>query len=117
MAVVTNNASSPSSTAWFYIIFWIACSCTMVNIFISFLFLFFIYFLTYFHFLYLFLSFILFLSLILFEKIIFNKAVMSSFNFPFPMFLTLWHMSLATIMTQILSRTTSLLPSVAEVKI
>eukprot|EP00602_Paraphysomonas_sp_CaronLab_P001357 CAMPEP_0185024466 /NCGR_PEP_ID=MMETSP1103-20130426/7558_1 /TAXON_ID=36769 /ORGANISM="Paraphysomonas bandaiensis, Strain Caron Lab Isolate" /LENGTH=295 /DNA_ID=CAMNT_0027557445 /DNA_START=124 /DNA_END=1011 /DNA_ORIENTATION=+ len=49
--------------------------------------------------------------------ILFNKAVMSTLDFPFPMFLTTWHMVLATVMTQLLSRTTNLLPAVAEKKV
>jgi drug/metabolite transporter (DMT)-like permease len=35
-------------------------------------------------------------------------------NFAFPMFLTCWHMTLATILTQIMSRTTSMLPAVQD---
>lgn len=49
--------------------------------------------------------------------IVFNKAVLSSMNFPFPMFLTTWHMFLATVITQIMSRTTTMLPSVQEKKV
>ena len=47
--------------------------------------------------------------------ILFNKSVLDTFHFPFPMFLTTWHMFLATILTQIMSRTTNMLPGVAEV--
>ena len=47
--------------------------------------------------------------------ILFNKAVLSSLDFPFPMFLTTWHMSLAAVLTQIMSRTTNMLPGVLEV--
>ena len=36
-------------------------------------------------------------------------------NFPFPMFITTWHMLFATVLTQILSRTTDMLPGVKEV--
>lgn len=36
-------------------------------------------------------------------------------NFPFPMFITTWHMFLATVFTQVLSRTTNMLPGVKEV--
>ena len=43
--------------------------------------------------------------------ILFNKAVLSTFDFAFPMFLTSWHMILATILTQIMARTTSMLPA------
>ena len=45
----------------------------------------------------------------------FNKAVLDQMKFPFPMFLTTWHMTLATILTQIMARTTNMLPAVHEV--
>jgi hypothetical protein len=45
----------------------------------------------------------------------FNKAVLDTMDFPFPMFLTSWHMFVSTFMTQIMSSTTSMLPGVAEV--
>ncbi len=45
----------------------------------------------------------------------FNKAVLSSYDFPYPIFLTTWHMILSTVLTQVLSRTTNLLPGVKEV--
>mmetsp|Transcript_3786 Transcript_3786/g.4166 ORF Transcript_3786/g.4166 Transcript_3786/m.4166 type:complete len:327 (+) Transcript_3786:86-1066(+) len=51
------------------------------------------------------------------SMIMFNKAVLSSYDFPYPIFLTTWHMVLSTILTQILSRTTDLLPGVKEGKI
>lgn len=38
-------------------------------------------------------------------------------KFPFPMFLTTWHMTLATVLTQILARTTNMLPAVNEKKV
>ncbi len=38
-------------------------------------------------------------------------------DFPFPMFLTAWHMFFATVITQIMSRTTNMLPGVKEVTI
>jgi drug/metabolite transporter (DMT)-like permease len=38
-------------------------------------------------------------------------------KFPFPMFLTTWHMCLATVLTQIMSRTTNMLPGVREKKV
>ena len=38
-------------------------------------------------------------------------------KFPFPMFLTTWHMALATILTQIMSKTTNMLPGVREKKV
>lgn len=47
----------------------------------------------------------------------FNKAVLDQMKFPFPMFLTTWHMSLATVLTQIMSRTTNMLPAVKEQKV
>lgn len=49
--------------------------------------------------------------------IIFNKAVIDTWKFSFPMFLTTWHMCLATFLTQVMSRTTNMLPSVAEKKV
>lgn len=49
------------------------------------------------------------------SMIMFNKAVLDQMKFPFPMFLTTWHMTLATILTQIMSRTTNMLPAVHEV--
>lgn len=48
-------------------------------------------------------------------QILFNKAVLSSMDFPFPMFLTAWHMLFATVLTQFLARTTDMLPGVQEV--
>ena len=38
-------------------------------------------------------------------------------DFPFPMFLTAWHMLFATIITQIMARTTNMLPGVKENKV
>lgn len=49
--------------------------------------------------------------------ILFNKHVLANMDFPFPMFLTTWHMVLAAILTQIMSRTTKMLPGVAEGKV
>ena len=49
------------------------------------------------------------------QQILFNKAVLDQMKFPFPMFLTTWHMIFATILTQIMSRTTNMLPGVKEV--
>lgn len=49
--------------------------------------------------------------------ILFNKHVLANMDFPFPMFLTTWHMVLAVILTQIMSRTTNMLPGVAEGKV
>jgi len=51
------------------------------------------------------------------SMILFNKAVLSEMNFAFPMFLTTWHMTLATVLTQIMARTTDMLPSVSEGKV
>lgn len=48
-------------------------------------------------------------------QILFNKAVLDQLKFPFPMFLTTWHMFLAMVLTQIMSKTTSMLPGVKEV--
>lgn len=49
--------------------------------------------------------------------ILFNKAVLDKMEFPYPMFLTVWHMTLATFLTQIMSRTTNMLPGVNEKKV
>jgi len=49
--------------------------------------------------------------------IMFNKAILVDCDFPFPMFLTTMHMTFATVMTQVLSRTTDLLPGVKEKKV
>jgi len=46
--------------------------------------------------------------------ILFNKVLLTTWGFKFPFFLTMWHMLFASILTQILSRTTNLLPSVME---
>jgi len=51
------------------------------------------------------------------SMILFNKAVLSAWEFPFPIFLTTWHMIVSTVLTQILSRSTDLLPAVKEGKI
>jgi len=67
-----------SVSAYLYIGFWIAISCTMI---------------------------------------LFNKAVLDQLKFPFPMFLVFWHMVLATVLTQIMSRTTNMLPGVKEGKV
>ena len=42
--------------------------------------------------------------------ILFNKAVLDQMEFPYPMFLTTWHMFFATVMTQIMARTSNWLP-------
>lgn len=54
---------------------------------------------------------------ILFPQILFNKAVLDQLKFPYPMFLTTWHMCFATLLTQIMSRTTNMLPGVREGKV
>jgi len=46
--------------------------------------------------------------------ILFNKAVLDQLKFPFPMFLTTWHMFLSSILTHIMSKTTNMLPAVNE---
>jgi hypothetical protein len=43
--------------------------------------------------------------------ILFNKWVLASAKFNFPLFLTTWHMVFATAMTQILARCTTILDS------
>ncbi|KAI0485007.1 triose-phosphate transporter family-domain-containing protein [Xylariaceae sp. FL0804] len=43
--------------------------------------------------------------------ILFNKWVLASAKFDYPLFLTTWHMAFATLMTQIMARTTSTLDS------
>ena len=48
--------------------------------------------------------------------ILFNKAVLDQLKFPFPMFLCTWHMVFATVCTQIMARTTNMLPGVKEVR-
>ena len=49
--------------------------------------------------------------------ILFNKAVLDQMEFPFPMFLTTWHMFFSTVLTQIMSRTSNWLPGVKEKKV
>lgn len=49
--------------------------------------------------------------------ILFNKAILSQYDFPYPMFLTFWHMLFGTICTQILARTTDMLPGVKAQKV
>ena len=89
-------AGSSGATSYFYIIFWITASCTMVSESSPYIVQYFL---------------ILYYAI----QILFNKAVLSTLEFPFPMFLVTWHMVLSTVMTQILSRTTNLLPAVGEV--
>lgn len=49
--------------------------------------------------------------------ILFNKAVLDQMKFPYPMFLTTWHMTLSTVLTQIMANTTNMLPGVKEEKV
>ncbi|KAF7888697.1 uncharacterized protein EAF02_003238 [Botrytis sinoallii] len=48
--------------------------------------------------------------------ILFNKWILSTVGFHFPIFLTSWHLGFATLMTQILARTTKLLDGRKTVK-
>lgn len=48
--------------------------------------------------------------------ILYNKWLLDTLGFRFPIFLTAWHMVFATVMTQILARTTSLLDGRKTVK-
>jgi hypothetical protein len=52
-----------------------------------------------------------------YSMILFNKLILSTWNFHYPFFLTFWHSLCGTILTQILSRTTNLLPGVKENKL
>jgi len=49
--------------------------------------------------------------------ILFNKWILSEGGFPYPIILTSWHMLFATVVTQVMRRTTNLLPSLNEVPI
>lgn len=49
------------------------------------------------------------------SMILFNKFVLDSLQFPFPMFLCAWHMTLATIITRVMEKCTNMLPAVKEV--
>ena len=48
------------------------------------------------------------------SMIFFNKLLLTTWGFKFPFFLTMWHMIFATLVTQVLSRTTTMLPAVKE---
>ena len=48
------------------------------------------------------------------SMIFFNKLLLTTWGFKFPFFLTMWHMIFATVVTQVLSRTTTMLPAVKE---
>ncbi|KAI8908817.1 DMT family organic anion transporter [Powellomyces hirtus] len=45
-----------------------------------------------------------------------NRHILVELNFPFPIFLTTWHLTLATVFTRVMRHTTSLLDGVAEVE-
>ena len=49
--------------------------------------------------------------------ILLNKAILSGWGFSYPFFLTAWHMFFSMILTQILSRTTKLLPDTMNGKV
>ncbi|KAI9007150.1 triose-phosphate transporter family-domain-containing protein [Gaertneriomyces semiglobifer] len=49
--------------------------------------------------------------------ILFNKYILYSAGFPFPIFLTTWHLIFATIATRVLSKTTNLVKGAQDVKI
>eukprot|EP01035_Chromulina_nebulosa_P018159 gene18159-23816_t len=51
------------------------------------------------------------------SMILFNKALLSTWDFSYPFFLTSWHCLLATVLTQIMSRTTDYLPGVKQGKV
>ena len=59
----------------------------------------------------------LILILLLLCQVVFNKLVLTTWGFHYPFFLTLSHSLFGSIFTQILSRTTNLLPGVKEGKI
>lgn len=48
--------------------------------------------------------------------ILFNKWILDTANFRFPVVLTTWHLAFGTLMTQILARTTTLLDGRKKVK-
>ena len=48
--------------------------------------------------------------------ILFNKWILDTAGFPFPIILTTWHLAFGTLMTQILARTTTLLDGRKKVK-
>ena len=48
--------------------------------------------------------------------ILFNKWILHTLDFPFPIILTTWHLAFGTLMTQILARTTTLLDGRKKVK-
>lgn len=52
-----------------------------------------------------------------YSMILFNKAILSLWDFGYPLFLTAWHCLFTCITTQILYRTTNLLPGVSQGRI
>lgn len=50
-------------------------------------------------------------------QVIFNKYLITNWNFHFPFFLTCWHCLVSTILTQVLHRTTDYLPGVSLGKV
>ena len=48
--------------------------------------------------------------------ILFNKWILHTLNFPYPIILTTWHLAFGTLMTQLLARTTTLLDGRKKVK-
>jgi hypothetical protein len=52
-----------------------------------------------------------------YAMILFNKTIFSTWHFTYPYFIATWHCVFSTIATQILSRTTDLLPGVKEGKV
>ncbi|KAJ1560962.1 hypothetical protein HK405_005381 [Cladochytrium tenue] len=49
--------------------------------------------------------------------ILYNKYILHSLDFPYPIFLTTWHLIFATVATRVLAKTTSLLDGLQRVKI
>ena len=52
-----------------------------------------------------------------YSMIFFNKMLFSTMDFAYPLFLTGWHCVYACVATQVLSRTTMLLPGVKDAKV
>lgn len=48
-------------------------------------------------------------------QITFNKAILVEYGFPYPIFLTTVQLLIAMLLTQLLARTTNLLPAATEV--
>lgn len=49
--------------------------------------------------------------------IIYNKYILSDLNFAYPIWLTTWHLTFATIGTRILARTTNLLTGLSQAQL